>query len=121
MTHKFNVEIAKEYGILEAVLIEHIYFWILKNIANNQNYYDGEYWTYNSVKAFADLFPYASQRQIHYALEKLKKKGILKTGNYNKKSYDKTLWYTFTKKGKTLLQNCKMDFTNLENASYKIV
>lgn len=121
MTHQFNVEIAQQFGILEAVIIQHLHFWILKNEANDLNYFEGEYWTYNSIKAFADIFPYASQRQIHYALEKLIKEGILKTGHFNKKGYDRTLWYTFTKKGHTILQNCKMEFTKMENASYEIV
>ena len=35
MQHSFNVELAKEYGILEAILLNHLWFWIKKNKANN--------------------------------------------------------------------------------------
>lgn len=113
MQHSFDVNIAKEFGILEAILLNNLEFWIAKNEANGTNYYDGTYWTYNSTKAFNELFPYVSQRQIQNALKKLKEKGIIQTGNYNKSSYDRTLWYAFTKEGKSIMQKCKMDYANL--------
>ena len=113
MQHSFDVNIAKEFGILEAILLNNLEFWIAKNEANGTNYYEGTYWTYNSTKAFNELFPYVSQRQIQNALKKLKEKGIIQTGNYNKSSYDRTLWYAFTQEGKSIMQKCKMDYANL--------
>lgn len=117
MQHSFDVDIAKEYGILEAILLNNIWFWIEKNKANNTNYYDGFYWTYNSTRAFNELFPYVSQRQIQNALKKLIDDGVLQTGNYNKVAYDRTLWYAFTKKGKCIMQKCKMDDAEMLNGS----
>ena len=104
--HCFDVDIAAKYGVHCAVLLNNIYYWIQKNEANGQNFYDGKYWTYNSRRAFATLFPYMNARQIAYALNKLIDEGILETGNYNTTAYDHTLWYTITKKGYTILQNC---------------
>ena len=115
MQHSFDVDIAKEYGILEAILLNNMWFWIEKNRANNTNFYDGFYWTYNSTRAFNELFPYVSQRQIQSALKRLIEKEILQTGNYNKVAYDRTLWYAFTEKGKCIMQKCKMDYANLLN------
>ncbi len=115
MEHSFNVEIAKEYGIVEAILLKHIYYWILKNKANNKYFYDDNYWTYNSTKAFAELFPYLSKRQIEYSLKKLIDKGLIVKGNYNKVTYDRTSWYAITKLGYSILQNCKIEMTNLSN------
>lgn len=109
MQHSFDVDIAKEYGILEAVLLNNLWFWIEKNKANKNNYFDGYYWTYNSTKAFNELFPYVTQRQIQNALKKLKEKEVIQTGNYNKSAYDRTLWYAFTKKGECIMQKCKME------------
>lgn len=120
MQHSFDVRIAKEYGINAAVLLNNMYFWIEKNRANNTNYYDDNYWTYNSKKAFAELFPYLNERQIDYALKKLIDGGIIITGNYNKLAYDRTLWYAITKKGYCILQNCEMDDTKLENGNTEI-
>lgn len=109
MQHHFDIEIAKEYGINEAILLNNIQYWITCNKANNINYYDGTYWTYNSTKAFNEIFPYLTQRQIQNALKKLRDLGILKVGNYNKLAYDRTLWYAFTEKGECIMQKCKME------------
>lgn len=115
MQHSFDIDIAKEYGILEAILLNNLWFWIEKNRANNTNYYDGYYWTYNSTRAFNELFPYVSQRQIQCALKRLIEEEILQTGNYNKVAYDRTLWYAFTEKGKCIMQKCKMEDAKMLN------
>lgn len=115
MQHSFDIDIAKDYGMLEAILLNNIQFWIEKNKANNTNYYDGYYWTFNSTKAFNELFPYVSQRQIQNALKHLRDEGILQTGNYNKLAYDRTLWYAFTKKGECIMQKCKMEDVKMLN------
>lgn len=119
MQHSFDVDIAKEYGILEAILLNNIWFWIEKNKANNINCFDGNYWTYNSTRAFNELFPYVTQRKIQNALKKLIDLDILQTGNFNEMSYDRTLWYAFTQKGKCIMQKCKMEDANLLNGFYK--
>lgn len=103
MEHSFDIKIAKEYGIEEAIILKNIYFWVQKNTANEKHFYDGKYWTYNSKKAFAELFPYMTENKIRYALDNLKKNGLIETGNYNESSYDRTLWYTLTEKAYELL------------------
>ena len=83
MNHYFNVEIAKRYGIEEAIIIENLYFWIKKNVANEVNKNDGRYWTYNSAKAFSEIFPYMSARKISRVLASLYEKDAILKGNYN--------------------------------------
>lgn len=112
MQHSFDVEIAQKYGILEAILLENIYYWIKKNEANNKHFYDEKYWTYNSRKAFAEIFPYASEKQIRTALEKLIKNGLIITGNYNQDGRDRTLWYSLTDRGISLFLKRQMQQTN---------
>ena len=114
MNHSFNVEIATKYGMVEAVLLEHLNFWISKNKSNEINFYDGNYWTYNSTKAFADLFPYISQKAISKALHHLEEEEIIILGNYNKNVYDRTKWYAITEKGNSILQNGQMDLLEKE-------
>lgn len=109
MIHSFDTEIAEEYGLLESILLNNLWYWCEHNRANGTNYHDGEYWTYNSTKAMNELFPYASQRQIQNALKKLRELEIIKVGNYNTSAYDRTLWYAFTNFGKSIMQKCKMD------------
>ena len=109
--HFFDIRIAKLYGINCAVILQNIWHWVQKNEANGTNFYDGNYWTYNSTKAFAKQFPYLSQRQIETALKKLRDDGIITTGNYNAVQYDRTLWYAVTEKGKSILHGCEMEIT----------
>ena len=107
MYHSFDIDIATKYGLVEAILLNNILFWIKKNEANDENYFDGEYWTYNSVKAYSQLFPYLSEKVIRRALKHLIDEDILLVGNYNANPYDRTMWYAFTKKGKCISQKGK--------------
>lgn len=115
MNHSFDKDIAVAYGLPEAIILNHMQFWIEQNEANNINFYDGSYWTYNTTKAYSEIFPYFSQRQIQCALKHLRDEGILKTGNYNKSAYDRTLWYAFTEKGISIMQKCKMEVAGMSN------
>lgn len=115
MNHSFDKDIAVAYGVAEAIILNHMQFWIEQNEANKMNYYDGSYWTYNTTKAYSEIFPYFSQRQIQCALKHLRDEGILKTGNYNKSAYDRTLWYAFTEKGISIMQKCKMEVAGMSN------
>lgn len=103
MTHMFNTAVAMEYGVNAAIILENISFWIQRNEANGENFRDGHYWTYNSAKAFAKLFPYFTERQIRYALAKLIDDGILLVANFNRTEFNNTAWYALTDKGRALL------------------
>lgn len=115
MIHSFDSEIAKEYGLVEAILLQNFAFWIAKNEANERNYYDGRYWTYNSVKAFQELFPYITTKQLRRALDHIIDEGLIITGNYNADRYNRTLWYALTEKGKCIFPIGQMDFTKKAN------
>jgi hypothetical protein len=114
-THCFNIELAKKYGVEEAILFNHIYFWIEKNKANKKHFYEGNYWTYNSVRAFSDLFPYWSAKQIDRILKSLINQNVLLTGNFNKAGYDKTKWYAINPLLSLILPNGEMDLTKQGN------
>lgn len=121
MKHIFDVEIARKYGINAAVLLENLGYWIKQNEANGTNYFDGHYWTYNSRRAYRELFPYMSERQINTAFEKLINDGLVITGNYNKLAYDRTLWYALTQKGKCILHFDIMEDDNMSNGNVENV
>lgn len=99
MNHSFNVEVAKEVGVLAATIFNNIGFWVDHNRANGHNLHDGRYWTYNTVRAFAEQFPYATESQIANALKKLRDAGYLDTGNYCEDKRVRTLWYTLSERG----------------------
>ena len=78
MTHQFDVEIAKEYGVDIAIIVNNIAFWIQKNKANEKHIHDGKVWTYNTTKAFTELFPYWTDNQIRRILFNMQKKGNIR-------------------------------------------
>lgn len=99
MINCFETEVAKDVGVVAAVLYQNIQYWCEHNRANRIHYHDGHYWTFNSIEAFTELFPYLTKNQINLALKKLEDSGYIKTGNYNKSAYDRTKWYTDIKGG----------------------
>ena len=113
--HSFDKDIAKEYGIEEAILLKNIDYWVEKNEANGKNFYDGCYWTYNSIKAFKEMFPYMSEKKIRNALNKLVENDLIITGCYNSDIRDRTLWYAITEKGKSILPKSNLHFPKRAN------
>lgn len=104
MTHSFDVELAKMFGIEEAVFIDKFVGWIQHNRVNNKNYHDGRTWTFNSAKAFTDIFPYMSESKIKRVVSRLVEIGVLLKGNYNENQYDRTSWYAFSDEGYCIVQ-----------------
>src|SRR4051812_21806517 len=89
MDYNFNYDFAVKYGVNEAIFCQNLYFWIRKNRANKKHFYDGHYWTYNSVSAFAELFEFWTEKQMRTVISNCEKKGLIIKGNYNKKGYDR--------------------------------
>lgn len=113
--HLFDPTIAQDVGIECAVLFYNIEYWIQKNQANDKHFYEGKYWTYNSTKAFAELFPYMSERVIYKSLQKLIERGYLIKGNFNQNSFDRTCWYAL---GYKFIG--KIESTTVENPNYQM-
>ena len=93
MDYSFNSQVAQIYGVDGAIFIHNLYWWIVKNEANGRHHYDGRTWTYNSMKAFSDLFPFWTKRQIERISKNLEDRGAIHVGNFNKDGFDRTQWY----------------------------
>ncbi|AIF54357.1 hypothetical protein LDB25A_033 [Lactobacillus phage Ld25A] len=99
----FHVKVAKECGVNAAVLFTEIAYEVEKNRTEGINLHAGRYWTFKSNKSFSEQFPYFSERQVKTALKKLEDSGLVMSGNYNSTPFDRTKWYTLTKKGYSFL------------------
>lgn len=105
VTHSFSVEIAKQIGVDGAILINHFGYWHDRNKTANNNFVDGRFWTYNTVKALADQFPYWTEKQVRTHLSHLLAADYLLTAHYG--GSNRTTWYALTEKGLNLLGiNC---------------
>jgi hypothetical protein len=149
MDHSFNIDVAKDFGVNEAIFINNLAFWTKTNLANKRGIKDRLCWSFNTIDAFCIIFPYWNHRQIEHLTAKLEKKGCIIRGNYNKKGYDRTLWYALAPKmykyypeictehtcqllfnsplsavqpaSPLIPQICGMDYTNLCIAFHKFV
>lgn len=124
-THSFSVGVAVELGVNAAILLQSIGYWCDKNKANGKHEHDGLYWTYNSTRAWGELYPYIGKSAITAALGKLEERGYIRTGNYNHSAYDRTKWYAITSEGREALvapidRNREMDSTETQNRNGEI-
>lgn len=118
-THSFSPYLAKSLGLKDAIWLQHIYHWLKHNRGKGSNFYDGNWWTYNTRKGFSEYFEYLTEDDIRGIVERLEKKEIITTGNYNKIPYDKTKWYALTKKGWQLLNDTIGEFPQSSGESTK--
>lgn len=86
--------VAVRYGLEEAIFLDAIAHWYRVNRAEGRNFRDGRWWTYNTIKAFDELFPWWSSKQIRRIINSCREQGALLTGDYNQDRRDRTVWYT---------------------------
>ena len=88
--------LAKIIGLNEAIALQQIHYWIENNKEkkSEKHFHKGRYWTYNTYKEWLLELPFRSESTVKRTFKSLENMGILITGNFNKKGYDKTKWYT---------------------------
>lgn len=82
--------LAREIGLNEAIMLQQIHYWLLKS----GNEFEGAKWFYKTLEEWQTEFPFWSAMTIRRTLGSLEKQKIIKIGNFNKKKFDKTKWYT---------------------------
>jgi hypothetical protein len=92
VTYHFDSEHAQRWGLPEAVLLHNLIFWLRKNKAEGRHFHDGRYWTYNTVKGLARLFPFWSEHQVRRYLDSLRDQGVILSGNYDPDKFKRALW-----------------------------
>lgn len=93
-THSFNIRIACLVGIEKAIILKDLYGWCQINLYNQKNIHAGRVWTYNSVKALGEKYPYLKPRTIGVYMDELERDGWIESGNYNETTFDRTKWYS---------------------------
>lgn len=87
-------KLAELIGLNEAIFLQQIHYWIKKS----KHFYDGTYWVYGTHDEWQVQFPFWSVSTIRRTITSLEKLNILVAGNYNKKGFDKTKWYSINYK-----------------------
>jgi len=86
-------ELATVVGLTEAIIMQQIHYWCVKNEGDKYHYKEGNTWVYNSMEQWVENFPFWSRDTIRRALSRLQKDGLVITGSFNKDRRDRTLWY----------------------------
>ncbi len=109
MIANVNEQLWVNYDLDTAVFLDTIAYWIKKNADNKEprNFHEGKYWTYNSLDAYTKMFPGWSKDILRRIIRNCVKNGLLLVGNFNRKGYDRTGWYSLTDKAIEYYPNLK--------------
>ena len=97
----FDVEIACLFGVNEAIILENIDGEVCSNELFKKNYFEGKYWTSKSISAFADEFPYMSEKTIKRVLNHLIAEKLIVKGRFA--PLNGANYYTITERAENLL------------------
>jgi hypothetical protein len=91
-----NPRIAIDFNVNAAIFIQKLAEWTFLNLANKKHLHDGHCWSYNTLEAYEEIFPWWSKRQLETIINNAVKDGLVVKGNYNSHKYDRTSWYALT-------------------------
>lgn len=136
-THSFNVSLATRFGLIEAIIIQHSYYWYGLNKDNPDMTKDGKVWFFRSVSQIAEVYPYLTVDKVRRTIDRLVEVGILIKGNYSSDKFKKANWYSLSdeminimkgKNAKSIQQNaeplgkmpndsakCQLSYSNTDN------
>jgi hypothetical protein len=84
------------------IFIANLASWLRYNAAkenpSDRNYFEGRYWSYNTIKDFVNYFNFWSIKNIRTIIKHCEDEGLILISTFNRKKYDQTLWYTLTDK-----------------------
>jgi hypothetical protein len=84
------------------IFIANLASWLRLNIDKekfaHRNVREGKCWSYSTIKDYQNYFNFWSIRNLRTIIKNCQEKGLIEIGNFNKKKYDKTCWYTLTDK-----------------------
>lgn len=119
-------KLAKKIGLNQAMVLQQVHYWLENNKKANRNFHQERYWTYNTMDAWQEEFPFWSKETVRRTFDKLRKMGLLVVGNFNRYKMDRTIWYSIdydalglcmdTECGHLGSQNEQMEENNLTSA-----
>lgn len=115
MIHSFNTDLAEQFGIEKAILLDHICYWIAENERNEKNFINGRTWSYNTIDGMCAKFHYIPRSTLARHLKSLCDMGVLICENFNESPFDRTKWYALSDEYLYLLD----DYTHKGNGTAK--
>lgn len=119
MKSMFDTRVAQISNMQVASFIECLAGWIKHNKANKKHFHIDRFWSYNSQEAWLQYFPFLTISQIKTTIKNAIDAGLLLTGNFNERGYDRTIWYSLTDKALEYYPELKLDKSLILNISEK--
>ena len=123
MEFGFNSQIAKiTHCADEAAFVHRIWYLTYNNEANERNFKDGKYWTYDSVQALLKVFDFWTPKQLRRIVKNCEEYGLIETGSFAENPLDRRTWYALTDKAKEIYRNGHMhlpEWTNRDTQTGK--
>ena len=99
---KFNARVAGACGIREAVIAT--FLWSLLNDPDGERISrHGREWVKITQRMITAVFPFMTIDMVQGSIQKLIRKGIISTGDFNEDKFNHTNWYSFTEFGEELM------------------
>lgn len=96
LEHHFPPLIAEKYGVNAAIFLRDIYHWCETNQNNGENFHEGRWWTYQTMKGLCLRHTYWTKNQMEHIIRTCKEKGALLSGHFGENQFDRTCWYALT-------------------------
>lgn len=95
-THAFNVSLASKIGLVEAIILQHFYYWHQGNKNNESMIKDGRVWVFRSFNQIAEDYPYLSRDKVRGAIDRLEKAELIIKADYNTDKFKRACWYSLS-------------------------
>lgn len=92
-------KLAALIGLNEAIVLQQIKYWIIKNQKDGRNFVDGKYWTYNSIREWQEQFPFWCEKTIKTIIKNLLDMELILSENHHPDPFKKSKWYSISEEG----------------------
>lgn len=103
-------ELAVRLGLNEALLLQQVQYWLSETTSGVE--YEGRRWIYNTIEEWRVQFPYFSESTIKRGFNNLKKFGVLNIEQINKRTHDRTNYYSINYEHTLLSDEVKLNSSN---------
>ncbi|EMF4353507.1 conserved phage C-terminal domain-containing protein [Providencia rettgeri] len=103
-------ELAVRLGLNEALLLQQVQYWLSETSSGVDH--EGHRWIYNTIEEWREQFPYFSESTIKRAFNNLKKLGVLNIEQINKRTHDRTNYYSINYEHALLSDEVKLNQSN---------
>lgn len=98
MVTSFDNNVAKEFGIDNAIIIHLIHFFVWQNNKVGRNVSDGKVWECFTIAALRSFLPFWTESKIASILHQLAYDGLIFTQNIVNEHGENTMWFALSDK-----------------------